>query len=1199
MKRLSSIIPFSAGCLLFLMLVSTGQTADKPAASEPAREKLAGILKSKCLKCHGEKKVKGDLNLVAMLERKLVFDDVADWGRVFSEVQNGNMPPEEEDSPLAPAERKHILSVLQAALGKGGSSRRMITPGEYKNAIADLYQLDLKNYDPIGDLNAFVSPEHQFHTVQSNRMMNRFYLSALMGGTERILREHTSDNEPLVGKARDPNAKPSEKQLKKTAEVKAKRLKQRRELQAAVRNAATPDAKRIAEKKLYDSQQGRLEGEIARRTPKSTNYTKTFAFPMKMSPKIKDTTDGFFEYTPDSWGIRGKSWIGNNNMPIMLLGGYSQQFRILPPGKYRLTIRASAKDRESIATVPHVRSEDTAWSNNKRLATEACKLVVYKDANRTKTKSDPLTRATPVGFFYIKDDKVQDYTMEVAFHWNTQLGVLFENGVTNVIKAGVHPVMRYDENDQIVYVKSERKLPMIWIHDVTLEKIGDLPRGRLFIDAPASFDDAAAKEKIETFISMTGLDESPKFIDFYQALQTSGASAFEAYVDTLQWLFVTADYLYIDGESKSPKGRLRHASFSLLKTVPSPAFAESFEKYQSGEWDSKKFTDALVKAEGFGDFAASFSSQWLELSEIDQNAPDRAKFPAFYDDDLKVDLLQETASYIQYLFTDNRKLSELVASDYHFLNDRLALLYGIRNVRHHDIRKVASAGPNGRIGILSHASFMIANANGVEDLPFKRSKWISENILDKRVPPPPNEIDVTAFGKSEGKDFPSRIKAHINNAKCNDCHRLLDTMAIDLHPFDLLGQIKAHDGFTAAQAEAHRKSLKAKASRSERKLASAFSKNLLTFIKGSELGINDLLILDDVLNDAEDDGYRARDILQGIVGHYFPRPAANRPAGDVEIIEAKPMVIPGDSAADFLEGPSVGDGVLYYSQRLGKGAERKALVRGIKLDAPDEGAFTISSFATGGTWYHKGSLTAVTAFKDGGAGLIRFSLQDGKKPREPEVLVKGKVDGRELIGPNDLVRDAHGGFYFTDKKGKAIYYLAADGKASLVTAYIDDGDRTNDAPEAMDNPNGIILSPDGSTLYVTDNSNILHAPILKPGKLAKNLKHLLPGEGIIEPAYHEVAEIKPLPSPNSRGKKRFQGRFGNNMNIDGMTVDADGVVYGAGLSTGIVFGWDGKTGKLVRLIKCPGSAINCTIGGENHKTLFVVGGGVISIAELK
>ncbi len=862
---------FAVAIFVLLSVVSVRSMGDQPTTAS-SDNKFIGILKNKCLRCHGDKEVKGDVNLVALLERNLAFGDVVDWGKVFSEVQNGNMPPEEEDKPLTPDERKEILSVIQSRLGqsKSRTSRRMITPDEYKNAIADLFRLDLKNYDPFGDLHAFVSPDHHFHTVESNRMMNRFYLEALMDGTERIIREYNSDNQPLVGNARDPNAKLSEKQREQMKELKARRLKQLQEAEEAIQNATTADEKRIARKQIYGRLQGRLEGEIAKKTPKSTNYTKTFAFPMKMSPKIKDTTDGFFEYAPDYWGIRGKSWIENNNMPIMLLGGYSQQFRILPPGRYRLTIRASAVDRNSISTVPDIQSKETAWSNNNRLESELCKLVVFKDANRTKTKSDPLTRATPIGSFYLQDDKIQDYTVDVSFRWNTQLGVLFENGVTNVIQAsGAHPIMRYDENDEIVYVKAERKLPTIRIYDVTLEKIGDLSRGALYIEDMSSFDDEAAKEKIETFVSMAFLSESSKYIDFYRALRASGAPIFDAYVNTVEWMFVTSDYLYVDGESESMEGLLRHASFSLLKTIPTPAFAELFEKYRSGTLSAKEFTKGVVKSKSFEKFVTSFSSQWMRLSEIDQNAPDRVKYSPFYDDELKEDMLQETSAHIKYLFTDNRKLSELIESEFHFINDKLALLYGIKNVRHHVVRKVHAGDHNDRMGILSHASFMVANANGVEDLPFRRSKWISENILDKRVPPPPNEIDVTAFGKSEGKDFASRIEAHINNTKCRDCHRLLDSMAIDLHMFDVLGRFKAEQT-SIAKAEAHLKSLRAQISGSERRLASAFSKNLLTFIKGSQLGINDLSILDEVLNETEDGGFRARDILQGVISRNFP-----------------------------------------------------------------------------------------------------------------------------------------------------------------------------------------------------------------------------------------------------------------------------------------------------------------------------------------
>jgi gluconolactonase len=69
-----------------------------------------------------------------------------------------------------------------------------------------------------------------------------------------------------------------------------------------------------------------------------------------------------------------------------------------------------------------------------------------------------------------------------------------------------------------------------------------------------------------------------------------------------------------------------------------------------------------------------------------------------------------------------------------------------------------------------------------------------------------------------------------------------------------------------------------------------------------------------------------------------------------------------------------------------------------------------------------------------------------------------------LCGPNDIVFDAHGGFWFTDH-GKTrerardvtgVFYAKADGSACREVIF------------PLENPNGIGLSPDGKRLYVAE-----------------------------------------------------------------------------------------------------------------------------------
>ena len=93
-----------------------------------------------------------------------------------------------------------------------------------------------------------------------------------------------------------------------------------------------------------------------------------------------------------------------------------------------------------------------------------------------------------------------------------------------------------------------------------------------------------------------------------------------------------------------------------------------------------------------------------------------------------------------------------------------------------------------------------------------------------------------------------------------------------------------------------------------------------------------------------------------------------------------------------------------------------------------------------------------------------------------------ECDGVELRAPNDLVFDAHGGFWFTDHGLRshdradrtAIYYAKADG--SLIRQVV--------AP--VDSPNGIGLSPDGSTLYwaETHTGRVFQRTVSSPGELA-------------------------------------------------------------------------------------------------------------------
>ncbi|MFN7175740.1 MAG: SMP-30/gluconolactonase/LRE family protein [Thermaurantiacus sp.] len=100
-------------------------------------------------------------------------------------------------------------------------------------------------------------------------------------------------------------------------------------------------------------------------------------------------------------------------------------------------------------------------------------------------------------------------------------------------------------------------------------------------------------------------------------------------------------------------------------------------------------------------------------------------------------------------------------------------------------------------------------------------------------------------------------------------------------------------------------------------------------------------------------------------------------------------------------------------------------------------------------------------------------------------------DGHRLSGPNDIVFDAEGGFWFTDL-GKSRHHDRDQGGLFYAHA---DGSGIRAAVYPLDGPNGVGLSPDGRTLYVamTWHRLVLAFDIVGKGELAPSPLLATPG----------------------------------------------------------------------------------------------------------
>lgn len=176
-----------------------------------------------------------------------------------------------------------------------------------------------------------------------------------------------------------------------------------------------------------------------------------------------------------------------------------------------------------------------------------------------------------------------------------------------------------------------------------------------------------------------------------------------------------------------------------------------------------------------------------------------------------------------------------------------------------------------------------------------------------------------------------------------------------------------------------------------------------------------------------------------------------------------------------------------------------------------------------------------------------------------------QCDGRPLNGPNDIVFDAAGGFWFTDH-GKSRRH---DRDIGAVYYAKPDGSRIDCVLPHLEGPNGIGLSPDGTRLFVaeTPTGRLWTYAIESPGKLGR-----LRG-----------------PAPWLRGDL-VANPDGYHM-FDSLAVDAAGNVSVGSIPAGIAT--ISAAGELLDLVEFPDPyPTNICFGGPGLSTAYVTLSGI-------
>lgn len=320
-------------------------------------------------------------------------------------------------------------------------------------------------------------------------------------------------------------------------------------------------------------------------------------------------------------------------------------------------------------------------------------------------------------------------------------------------------------------------------------------------------------------------------------------------------------------------------AFFLWSSVPDE---ELIDLAARGELSNPRVLDAQVqrmladpRAEALVD---NFVFQWLRLRDLEKVDPDPEIFPAFSRGLLDA-FKDEIRLFAGDVFRKNHSIVDLITADYTYLNEDLALHYGIKDVKGDRFRRV-SLDDEARYGLLGTGGVLMVTSYANRTTPVIRGAYIMENF--QGVPPaaPPPNVEAfpeTPEGAAVALTVRERLKVHRDNPACSGCHDVMDPLGLALENYNAIGQWRERDsdagnipidasGQLADGTPLHgvndlRQALVARPDQ----FAQTFTEKLMMYSLGRAVEYADMPAVRKIVREAAQDDYRFAAIVKGII----------------------------------------------------------------------------------------------------------------------------------------------------------------------------------------------------------------------------------------------------------------------------------------------------------------------------------------------
>ena len=293
--------------------------------------------------------------------------------------------------------------------------------------------------------------------------------------------------------------------------------------------------------------------------------------------------------------------------------------------------------------------------------------------------------------------------------------------------------------------------------------------------------------------AMVAVLASPRFL--FRCEEAQPASAKEAYplVDEYALASRLSYFLWStmpDDEllGMAARGELRKNLAAEVKRMLADPRSEAMVNNFTGQWLQARDVEGIAI-----DAQAVLARDRAKGQEGANHGGNPAQTVMELDGPLRRAMRRETEMVFSSVAHEDRSILELIDSDYTFLNQKLAVAYGLTNlgVTGSEMRRVTLPPDCPRGGVLTEGTVLVVTSNPDRTSPVKRGLFVLNAILGSPTPPPPPNIPALEASEKGFHDHEPTLRetlsAHRDKPECAACHSRLDPVGLAFENFNALG----------------------------------------------------------------------------------------------------------------------------------------------------------------------------------------------------------------------------------------------------------------------------------------------------------------------------------------------------------------------------------------------------------------------------